>query len=123
MHTYSALIRDEQQLTRFLGSLSDDASRSVLIQLLSSQDERQIRSYAQLIEERLPEAKIIGHSTRHVIHQGDIHHHSTLIAVSVFCCTQLSATEDRYRNQRAVMVNISLMDNMTGTVTNDFGLR
>ena len=67
MHTYSALIRDEQQLTRFLGSLSDDASRSVLIQLLSSQDERQIRSYAQLIEERLPEAKIIGHSTRHVI--------------------------------------------------------
>ncbi|WP_281630799.1 EAL domain-containing protein [Vibrio sp. St2] len=91
MHTYSALIRDEQQLTRFLGSLSDDASQSVLIQLLSSQDERQIRSYAQLIEERLPEAKIIGHSTRHVIHQGDIHHHSTLIAVSVFCCTQLSA--------------------------------
>lgn len=63
MHTYSALIRDEQQLTRFLGSLSDDASQSVLIQLLSSQDERQIDSYAQLIEERLPEAKIIGHST------------------------------------------------------------
>ena len=91
MHTYSTLVSDDQQLITFLKQFSKHSGGSYLIQVLSSQTEKVATGYASLLSAHFPESEIIGHSTRHVIFEGQIHDNSSLIAISQFKHTQLSS--------------------------------
>lgn len=91
MHTYSALVSDDQQLITFLEKLPEYSDRTYLVQVLSSQTEMVVARYASLISAHFRHSEIIGHSTRHVIFDGQIHDEVTLVSVSEFKSTKLSS--------------------------------
>lgn len=119
MRTYSALIGSEQALIDFVNAKS--VSSACLVQLFSSQSEHLVASYAACIIERIPQAHIIGHSTRHVIHQQQILS-GTLIVLSCFehseitsACVALSDNPDAEADQ--LLTQLALKPNSKAIIS------
>lgn len=91
MRTYSALVFDNRQLMTFVNQLPSARSHTYLVQILSTQPEQTAQQYAHSVRHSLPECEVIGHSTRHVIFDGQIHHGGTLVTVSLFEHTYFSS--------------------------------
>ncbi|KHA59742.1 diguanylate cyclase [Vibrio variabilis] len=91
MRTYSALVFDNQQLMTFINQLPKGLGSSNLVQILSTQPATIASRYAAYIKQVLPDSEVIGHSTRHVVYESQIHHGGTLICVAQFEHTQFSS--------------------------------
>ena len=84
MRSYSVLVYDTSQLISFLETLAPESPNHYLIQLFSTDDHQIAQGYSSLISQRVPAATIIGHSARHVIHEGKVQHTGTLIVSFMF---------------------------------------
>lgn len=91
MRTYSALIFDNQQLMTFMEQLPSEEGSTNLVLILSTQTSTVASGYAACIHQVLPNSEVIGHSTRHVIFESNIHHAGTLICVNQFEHTHFSS--------------------------------
>lgn len=92
MRTYSALVANSQQLQLFLQDIPVRDSASYLVQVLSTDTEQVVCDYANRLKLHLPDCHIIGHSTRHTMCDGVLHHDGTLIVVSCFEHTSLTSS-------------------------------
>lgn len=91
MRTYSALITDNKQLVCHLSDIPIENYSTFLVQILSTEPEEIVRSYADQILEDVPQCHIIGHSTRHIIFDHQIIHQGSLIAISGFKETRITS--------------------------------
>lgn len=92
MRTYSALITHSQQLQSFLQDIPVRDSLSYLVQILSTDSEQMASGYADSLLAHFPDGHIIGHSTRHTMFDGKIHHEGSLVLVSCFEHASVTST-------------------------------
>ncbi len=91
MRSHSVLVQDAQQLLSFLAEVDVQSSQHALVQIFSTQSYAVVQNYNALISKNMPLAVTIGHSSRHVIHDGKIHQIGTLVVFSFFSDTHLTA--------------------------------
>ena len=96
MRVFSQLVQNVDQLNDFLVTFRCCAGKHYLVQLLSTQSRETVVKLARAILGRLPETHIIGHSTRHVILEGEIINHGCLVCVMEFEQTTLTSAVQRY---------------------------
>ncbi|KIP66787.1 bifunctional diguanylate cyclase/phosphodiesterase [Vibrio jasicida] len=96
MRAFSQLVQNVDQLNDFLVTSQCCADKRYLVQLLSTQSRDSAVSLARAILERLPNTHIIGHSTRHVILEGEIINHGCLVCVMEFEQTTLTSAVQHY---------------------------
>ncbi|MFM2588321.1 EAL domain-containing protein [Vibrio sp. TBV020] len=104
MRTYSALITNSQQLQSFLQDIPSGNSASYLVQILSTDTEQVACSYADLLLLHLPHCQIIGHSTRHTMFDGQIHHEGSLVLLSYFEHSLVTSTSVQLDNNLESLV-------------------
>ncbi|MGL4382067.1 MAG: bifunctional diguanylate cyclase/phosphodiesterase [Vibrio sp.] len=96
MFTVSRLIPDLASTSAVLASIDLADGQSVLVQIFSPLSSEQVQQLASQIRTKFPLACLIGCSTEHVIFQGEIHHQTTLLQITVFEQTTVSATVVAY---------------------------
>lgn len=96
MRAFSQLVQNVDQLNDFLVTYRCCADKRYLVQLLSTQSRDTVTELARAILERLPDTHIIGHSTRHVILEGEIFNHGCLVCVMEFNQTTLTSAVQHY---------------------------
>ncbi len=96
MQTFSLWADDLEQLQEQIQGYDWQVDSPYLIQLFSAQSASVTEAYARALRMKLPRAEIIGHSTRHMIHAGEILHHGCLIVISQFTHTQLTSAVQPY---------------------------
>ncbi|EDP57430.1 EAL domain-containing protein [Vibrio sp. AND4] len=96
MRVFSQLVQNVDQLNDFLVTFRCCADKHYLVQLLSTQSRETVVKLARAILGRLPDTHIIGHSTRHVILEGEIINHGCLVCVMEFEQTSLTSAVQRY---------------------------
>tara|TARA_Y100001956_G_scaffold82613_1_gene104339 strand:+ start:3278 stop:5755 length:2478 start_codon:yes stop_codon:yes gene_type:complete len=122
MRTYSALVFDNQQLMTFINQLPSGKGSSNLVQILSTQPATIASRYAAYIKQQLPECEVIGHSTRHVIFESQIHHGGTLICVAQFDHTYFSSAsielnDEPEQDAQALIKKLELSDNSKAIIS------
>ncbi|EJK2116229.1 EAL domain-containing protein [Vibrio navarrensis] len=96
MQTFSLWADDLEQLQEQIQGYDWQVDSPYLIQLFSAQSASVTEAYARSLRMKLPRAEIIGHSTRNMIHAGEILHHGCLIVISQFTHTQLTSAVQPY---------------------------
>lgn len=122
MRTYSALVFDNQQLMTFLNQLPSGRGSSYLVQILSTQPKEVASDYAACVQREHPQCEIIGHSTRHVIFEGEIYHQGTLVTLSQFEQTYFSSAavvlnEEPKQDAQHIVDKLALEDNSKAIIS------
>lgn len=84
MDTSSFLVECCEQLVECLAEMDHLEHPSPFIQIFSTQTAAQVFPYTRKLLERFPEAQLIGHSTRQLIHRNHLVSDGTLIVLSFF---------------------------------------
>ncbi len=91
MRTFSILVEDLQQLDDKLTSYRWRDDKRYLVQLFSTQSKSLVEAYAHNIVDALPQATLLGHSTRSLIFGNQIETQGSLIVVAEFETTDCSS--------------------------------
>ena len=84
MQSHSLIIANLRQLQKDIHLLCQKPASSLLIQVFSTQPREKVLEYGKLLSRELPEAIIIGQSTRCLIKDGELHPSGTLLLCTEF---------------------------------------
>jgi hypothetical protein len=115
MQCHSILVQDLSQLQAEVLQFPSNQSVQHLIQVFSTQSSDLVVEYSRLLQQRFPNATILGHSTSHCIKNGDIVSLGTLVVVTELDETRLSAcvipyTGDQSRDGEALIEQLQITE-------------
>lgn len=84
MRAFSKLVHDVSQLNDFLVTFPTSSDKQYLVQILSTQSREITTTLADAVLSSLPNAHVMGHSTRNVILEGEIFTSGCLVSVIEF---------------------------------------
>ncbi|MCE9845501.1 EAL domain-containing protein [Vibrio antiquarius] len=96
MRAFSKLVHDVSQVNDFLVTSQFSSSKQYLVQILSTQSRDFTTTLADAVLLLLPNAHVMGHSTRNVILEGEIFTSGCLISVTEFEQTTLTSAVQTY---------------------------
>lgn len=91
MRAFSKLVHDVSQLNDFLVTFPTSSDKQYLVQILSTQSREITTTLADAVLSSLPNAHVMGHSTRNVILEGEIFTSGCLVSVIEFEQTTLTS--------------------------------
>ncbi|CCN71298.1 EAL domain-containing protein [Vibrio nigripulchritudo] len=115
MQCHSILVQDLSQLQAEVLQFSSNQSAQHLIQVFSTQSSDLVVEYSRLLQQRFPNATILGQSTSHCIKDGDIVNLGTLVVVTELDETRLSTcvipyTGDQSRDGEALIEQLQITE-------------
>ncbi|WP_447062448.1 EAL domain-containing protein [Vibrio alginolyticus] len=96
MRAFSKLVHDVSQLNDFLVTFPTSSDKQYLVQILSTQSREITTTLADAVLSSLPNAHVMGHSTRNVILEGEIFTSGCLVSVIEFEQTTLTSAVQTY---------------------------
>lgn len=101
MQTISFLVSNPDQLQEKLLKTNRPSGTSSLIQVYSTQSPAVVTEYSRLLSAAVPDAVIIGQSTRCLIKDGELCPYGTLVLLTTFSDVQITSASQHYSADHA----------------------